>query len=97
MNQYQVVIGIAYWNQNYFNVGVLASGHLGNHGETLKIILLNGQIIQSTINRTTNDNGSVRFYGGIEWHQFIQDNYNLNDLITFQVTNPNTITIIPNE
>lgn len=96
MNQYQVTLRKTYYHQNYFNVGVAASNHLDNQGEQLQIILPNGQIIQSTINRAINNNGSVRFYGGIKWHQFIQDNYNLNNTITFEVTNPNTITILPN-
>lgn len=96
MNEYQVTLGDTYYNQNYFNVGVGASNHLGNHNEPLQIILSNGNIINSTINRLININGAVRFYGGNEWHQFIGNNYNLNDVIIFQVTNPNTITILPN-
>ncbi|HQX04592.1 MAG TPA: hypothetical protein PKZ44_10800 [Flavobacterium sp.] len=95
MNQYQVTLGTTYYNQNYFNLGVTASHNLGNHNEPLQIILPNGQIIHSTINRNINNNGSVRFYGGVEWNQFIQENYTLHQVITFQVTNPNTITIIP--
>ena len=96
MNEYYIILGIAYYNFNYFNVGVAASNHLGEHGEDLTIILPDGQIIPTTINRLINNNGYVRFYGGIPWHQFIQDNYNLNDIITFQVNNPFTITIMPN-
>ena len=96
MNEYQVILGTTYYNQNYLNVGVAASNNLGNHNEPLQIILPNKQIVDSTINRTINDNGSVRFYGGVEWNQFIQANYNLNQVITFQVNNPNTITILPN-
>lgn len=96
MNQYQVTLGTTYYNHRYFNVGKPASNHIGNHNESLKIILLDGQIIYSTINRIINRNGSVRFYGGEQWNQFIQANYNLDQVITFQVTNTNTITIIPN-
>lgn len=96
MNQYQVTLGTTYYHQNYFNVGVAASNHLGNHNESLKVILLDGQIINTIINRNINKNGSVRFYGGVVWNQFIQANYNLHQVITFQVTNPNSITIIQN-
>lgn len=95
MNEYQVTLGTTYYNQRYFNVGVAASNHLGVHNEPLQIILPNRQIINSIINRTINNNGYVRFYGGVEWNQFIHANYNLNQAITFQITNPNTITIIP--
>jgi hypothetical protein len=96
MNNYQITLGITYYNQNYFNIGVAASSHLGNHNEKLKIVLLNGQILYSTINRTINSNSAVRFYGGLEWHQFIINNYNINEIIRFQINNPNTITILPN-
>ncbi|WP_396177597.1 hypothetical protein [Flavobacterium sp.] len=96
MNEFQRTIGTTYYNQNYLNVGVAASNNLGNHNEPLQIILPNGQIIHSTINRTINKNGYVRFYGGVEWNQFIQANYNLHQVISFQVNNPNTISILPN-
>ena len=43
MNQYQVTLGTTYYNQRYFNVGKSASNHLGNHNESLKIILLDGR------------------------------------------------------
>jgi hypothetical protein len=96
MNQYQVKLRKTYYNQKYFNVGVAASNQLGNQNQPLQIILLDGQTIHSSINRAINKNGYVRFYGGKIWNQFIQANYNLNDMITFQVTDPNTISIIPN-
>lgn len=96
MNEFQRILGITYYNQNYLNLGVTASNYIGNHGDPLEIVLPNGIMIQSTINRNINNNNSVRFYGGIQWHQFIQDNYNLNAIITFQVINPNTINIIQN-
>lgn len=97
MNQYQVTIGNTYWNYNYFNVGVTASHQLAEHLAPLTIILSNGQIIETTINRTANSNGSVRFNGKNAWHQFIRNNYELFDVISFQVNNSNTITIFPNE
>lgn len=97
MNQYHRIIRATYWNHNYFNVGVAASHHLDNHGEPLQIILHNGLTIQTTINRAANPNGSVRFYGSLQWHQFVQDNYNLFGIITFQIINPNTISIIQND
>jgi hypothetical protein len=96
MNEYQVIIGNTYYNQNYFNVGVNASNHLGEHGENLSIVLPNNLIIPSTIDREINNNGYVRFYGCVAWNEFIQANYVLGDTITFQVNNLNTITIIPN-
>lgn len=96
MNEYQKKIGTTYYHQNYFNVGAAASNYFDNHGEQLQIILPNGKIILSTIKRLNNNNASVRFYGGVEWHQFIQDNYNLNNTKNFEVTNPTTITILPN-
>jgi hypothetical protein len=96
MNEYQGIIGNTYLNQNYFNVGIMASNDLGEQGDNLSIILPNGLIIPTTIDRIINENGSVRFYGGIAWHEFIIANYFLGDTITFQVNNPNTITIIAN-
>jgi len=97
MKQFTKNITKTYYDQNYFNVGAKASINLGDHGENLLIILSNGQTIPSIINRTINiNNRYVRFYGGIEWHQFITNNYKPKSKIVFEISNRNTIKIIPN-
>lgn len=94
MNNYSVLLGNTYFNNGYFNPGVDASNNLDDHNMSLKIILRNKGEMNTTINREINANGSVRFYGGNEWINFIQDNFHLNEEIHFEVINPNTIKIL---
>lgn len=49
--------------------------------------------INIKIDRSINTNGSVRFYGGDEWGEFIQSHFNLYDKIYFEIINRNTIRI----
>ena len=93
MNNYQINLGRTYYNKGYFNVGVIASHNLGQHGENL-ILVLNEVELNITINRNANNNGSVRLYGGNQLTHFIQNNYNLGNILEFQIVNPNQINII---
>ena len=97
MDNYNITLGITYYNGGFFNPGAVASLHLGNHGENLNLILPNELILPVIINRNINNNGSVRLYAGIAFTNFIQHNYILNDLMSFEILNPNTIRIIQNE
>lgn len=94
MNNYTVILGNTYFNNGYFNTGLNASHNLGNQNEPLKIILRNQGEINTVINREINTNGSVRFYGGNYWINFIKANFHLNEEIHFEIINPNTIRII---
>ena len=97
MNKHQVKLGLTYYQNNYFNIGVVASSNIGAHNSLLIIVLSTGENIETVVNRSINSNGSVRFNGGIKWRNFVQDNYNLNDMIAFKVISNNSIKIIPNE
>lgn len=94
MNNYFRILRTTYYNNRYFNPGMAASHNLGNHNEVLKIILRDQGEINTSINRVINANGSIRFYGGNDWINFIQANFHLNEEIHFEVINLNTIRII---
>lgn len=93
MNNYSIILGITYFNKGYFNLGVVASHIIDNHGKPLKLILMNQGEILININRTANKNQSVRLYGGKPLINFIQTNFHLNEEMYFEVINPNTIRI----
>ena len=94
MNNYHITLGNTYYNKGFFNIGIIASGHLGNHGEALRLILKDQGELSLTINRNANKNKSVRIYGGNPLREFIQNNFNLYDIMKFEVVNQNTIRII---
>jgi hypothetical protein len=85
---------ITYWNNGFFNVGVVASALLGLNGQALAIIFPNGFVINSSINRTANNNGSVRTGATQDLAQYFQANYAVGVVINFEVINPNTIQLL---
>ncbi len=94
MNEFSVLLGITYYNGGFFNVNVIASQILGEHGQNLKLIFRNQGEIIVKINRTANKNHSVRLYGGKILREFIQRNYQLFDLMKCKIINPNEIQIL---
>lgn len=93
---FNIILGNTYYNsiQGFMNPGVQASMYLGEHGENSTLTLENNVVLHSNINRTANNNGAVRFHWGLELMQFYQNNFNLNDILKFQITGPNTIIFI---
>lgn len=87
-------LGITYWNNGFFNAGVVASAQLGLNGQALAIILPNGFVINSSINRTANKNASVRTGATQDLAQYFQANYAVGVVIKFDVINPNTIQLL---
>ncbi len=94
MNNYNILLGITYFNRGFFNAGIVASNNLGTQGEELKLILSNKTEILTTINRNANRNNNVRIYGGNLLRDFIQENFQLYDIMEFEILNPNVIRII---
>jgi hypothetical protein len=94
MNNYQITLGQTYYNKGFINLGVAVSQFIGQNGENLILILGNEGEINITINRNANNNASVRLYGGNTLMLFIQNNFIQNDIMQFQVINPNLIQIL---
>jgi len=93
---FNVVLGVTYYEsaQGFMNPGVEASLYLGNNGDPATLTLENNIVLNSIINRTANSNGSVRFHWGWELMNFYQNNFNRNDILTFQIIDPQTIVFI---
>jgi hypothetical protein len=63
---FEVVLGIAYYNQGFLNIGVQYQHHFGGDGTPVSIYLGQnaGQPIQGHVNRTANLNETPRIMGG---------------------------------
>lgn len=94
MNNFQITLGQTYFNLGFFNIGVAASHFIAQNGENLILILKNQGELNITINRNANNNASVRLYGGNQLMLFIKDNFIQNDIMQFQIINPNLIEIL---
>lgn len=93
---FTIKLGQTYYNHGFINPGVVASQHLGAHGDPVLIEFSDGTLsIQSSINRTANQNGSVRIIGNngaiASW---FQANFKLDDTVYAEVTDRNTIRLL---
>ncbi len=93
---FTIELGQTYYNHGFINPGVVASQHLGAHGDPVLIEFSDGApSIQSRINRTANQNGSVRIIGNngaiASW---FQANFNPGDTVNAEVTDRNTIRLL---
>jgi hypothetical protein len=93
---FTIELGQTYYKYGFINPGVEASKHLGGHDEPVLIEFSDGTpAIQSRINRTANQNGSVRIIGNnraIAW--WFQANFNPGDPVYADVTGPHTIRLL---
>ena len=93
-----VVLGYAYYNQPFFNLGTVASELLGADGEQITVDCI-GQMpcqIVRMINRTHNPNGTVRFNLANQYTVWVQANYLPGETMTVRILNRNHIQLLPN-
>lgn len=85
METFKKVLGIAYYNQGFFNIGVNQSDLLGGHNEDIKVHLGNDKIINARIDRTTNGNGTPRIMCGVDYRNWVQKNFKQGDQMTVKI------------
>lgn len=85
-----ILLGQAYYNQGFFNVGRDHSEMFGSDNATIDIQLgTNGEAtIQGYINRTANKNGTPRIMGGKELRIWIKNNFKPNDTMKVDIISP---------
>lgn len=84
---FEIKLGKAYYNQGFFNVSQNYSDNFGPDKELIEIQLGDNfkNIIQGYINRTANKNGTPRIMGGITLSNWIQKNYNQDDVLLVDI------------
>lgn len=90
---FQISLGKAYYNQGFFNVKQKYSNLFGDDKEQIHIQLGidTDKIIQGSINRTANKNGTPRIMGRRELTSWIKSNFNPNDIIKVDIISSNSI------
>jgi hypothetical protein len=85
-----IILGQAYYNQGFFNIGREYSDLFG--GDNAKIDIELGtnaeRTIQGYINRTANKNGTPRIMGGRELRKWVQSNFLLNGRMKLDIISP---------
>ena len=85
-----IILGIAYYNQGFFNVGREYSELFGADNATIDIQLSSSgeTTILGYINRTANNNETPRIMGGKELRNWIKNNFNPNDTMKVDIISP---------
>lgn len=93
LTTFSVVLGLAYYNQGFFNVNNKYTELFGEDKSIIELQLgsSNGKTIHGYINRTANINGSPRIMGGKQLREWIKKNFKANDIMKVDVLAPNAI------
>lgn len=85
-----ILLGQAYYNQGFFNIGREHSKLFGADNSIIYIQLgaNASKTVQGYINRTANKNGTPRIMGGKELNNWIKSSFKLNDTIKVDVISP---------
>ncbi len=82
----QIRLGIAFYNQGFFNIRVQYSDLFGDDKSAIKIQLGKDSqnYLTTYVNRTANINQTPRIMGGTKCRDWFQSNFNMGD--SFNVT-----------
>ena len=90
---FEVTLRNTYYNspQGFMNPGTKASQSLGLNGDSVTLKLNSEITLNGVINRTANNNGSVRITWGSDLRDFYQSKYSIGDVVVFVIKPGNVI------
>lgn len=95
IDSFDIILGIAYFNQGFFNVSVDFQHHFGLHDSDISIYLGSNAIEAieplKQVNRTANPNGTPRIMGGVKMRDWIQSNFEQGETLVVDVIGFNSI------
>jgi hypothetical protein len=92
VGSFTFVLGQTYFNQGFFNVGVVSQELLGADSEPIDIYLALGPLpVSGMINRRANRNGTPRIMGGMGLRRWFQEAAVVGSEITVEVLSPTSI------
>lgn len=95
MLKLEIALGEAYYNHGYINIGVKYGDLLPSHNTEISVDLGNEFYLTAKINRTTNENNTPRIYIGNDYIKWVQQNFNLGDIMTVDILSPRHIRLNP--
>jgi hypothetical protein len=90
---FEIILGIAYYNQGFFNVSKAHNEKFGIDKSLIKIQIGENpeDTIQGYINRTANSNGTPRIMGGKVLTEWIKKHYKQGDLMKIDILSNDSI------
>jgi hypothetical protein len=90
---FEIILGIAYYNQGFFNVSMAYNEIFGYDKSLIEIQLGENpeNKIQGYVNRTANSNGTPRIMGGKVLTEWIKKHYRQGDLLRIDILSNDSI------
>ncbi len=95
--EFKKKLGVAYYNQGFFNIGVEYSDYFGEHGSIVNVELGDKKnVIVGKINRTANNNGTPRIMMGTQYKEWVQQAFKQWEFMNVKVINPKLLHLYKN-
>lgn len=91
---YKLTLHKTYYDKGFFNIGVSDDKYIRPTSGSISITLgKSKRVLDATVNRSSNINGTARILGGNELRDWFYSNYSLKDEVKIHITSPTTIHI----
>jgi len=92
--KYKLILHKTYYEKGFFNLGVNVDTYIQSQNGLIHILLGESKReISGRLNRDANLNSTPRIYGGNKLKYWIQNNFNLKDLVLVYILAPDTVWI----
>ena len=92
--EYELTLHKTYYDKGFFNLGIDVDNYIQPDNGTMRILLgKSKEEIIGRLNRDANLNSTPRIYGGNELKYWIQNNFNLKDLVLVHILAPDIVWI----
>lgn len=92
----EIILGVAYYTQGFFNIRRKHDTLFGKHGELLKVYL--GSVdelpLEGYVSRTINNNGTPRIMVGVEMTRWIQKHFKKGDILKVHYVSANELVLL---
>ena len=96
--KYELILHKTYYEKGFFNLGVDVDAYIQPQNGLIYILLGESKKeISGHLSRDANLNSTPRIYGGNELKSWIQNNFNLKDLVLVHILAPDTVWIADRE
>jgi hypothetical protein len=91
---FEIILGDTYYNKGFVNPGIKADEYFGEHDQIVTLVLKDGEVLKSKIDRNANVNKSVRLSFKSDLVNFYKKHYELGQKISFGIISKNQLVIL---
>jgi hypothetical protein len=96
MQPFQLVLHETYYQKGFFNVSVAFESYVRSENGPIRIYMGNtDDYVDGRVDRTANQNGTPRIFGGKALYSWFQNNFKVGDTVIVKFLSPDVILILP--